>query len=54
MFVNDNSWLESILGECNHSQETKHGTLGAVNPISGKCCICGKQVLKEVADVRGD
>jgi hypothetical protein len=39
--------MESVLGECKHYQDTKHGTLGAVNPFSGKCCICNRQVIGE-------
>ncbi len=35
-------FLETNLGKCNHTQETKNGTLTAINPYSGECLICGR------------
>lgn len=45
--MSEQDFLESVLGKCKHYQETAHGALTAINPYSGQCCICGRQV-KEV------
>ena len=47
MTKNELTLLESVFGQCNHSQETRHGALVAVNPTSGVCQICMRKVKQD-------